>query len=90
MKECVKCGMWCLGIGMLVGGIVVAKNKKLAANINGLCYQAEQKIEDVKQDVQQAAKMAEQKFEDLKENMQNKMSQNSVSNNQEYNSKEKN
>lgn len=90
MKECIKCGMLCLGIGMLVGGIVVAKNRKLAANINGLCNQAEQKFEEVKQDVQQAAKQAEQKFEDLKLNMKEQMSQNVGVNNQEIHSKKKN
>lgn len=67
MKDCIKCGICCLGIGMLVGGIVVAKNRKLAANINGLCNQAEQKFNEVKDDVQNAVEKAQDKIEEMKE-----------------------
>lgn len=59
MKDCIKCGIACLAIGMVVGGIVVAKNKKLASVINDGTDKVAKTFTEVKDDV-------EEKIEEVK------------------------
>ncbi len=72
MKDCIKCGICCLGIGMVVGGIVVAKNKKLASKINEYSSKAEQKFYEVKDDVEDKIDQTKQKIEEMQEDKQQK------------------
>ena len=52
MKDCIKCGITCLVVGMVVGGIVVAKNKKLASVINDGTDKVAKTFAEVKDDVE--------------------------------------
>ena len=70
MKDCIKCGIICLGVGMIVGGIVVAKNKKLANGINQTTSSIAQKFAEMKDD-------AEEKVEELKEMIEEKVEESS-------------
>ena len=63
MNNCIKCGITCLAIGMMVGAIVVAKNKKLASVINDSTNKVTQTFTEVKEDMQD-------KIEEMKETVQ--------------------
>lgn len=63
MNNCIKCGITCLAIGMMVGAIVVAKNKKLASVINDSTNKVTQTFTEVKEDMQD-------KIEEMKESAQ--------------------
>lgn len=63
MNNCIKCGITCLAIGMMVGAIVVAKNKKLASVINDSTNKVTQTFTGVKEDMQD-------KIEEMKDTAQ--------------------
>ena len=63
MNNCIKCGITCLAIGMMVGAIVVAKNKKLASVINDSTNKVTQTFTEVKEDMQD-------KIEEMKDTAQ--------------------
>ena len=63
MNNCIKCGITCLAIGMMVGAIVVAKNKKLASVINDSTNKVTQTFTEVKEDMQD-------KIEEMKDTVQ--------------------
>ncbi len=54
-----KCGIICLGLGMIIGGIVVAKNKKLANQIDEGTDKIGETANDIKQNIQQKIKEAQ-------------------------------
>ena len=61
MKDYLGCGIICLGLGMVIGGIVVAKNKKLAKGIDDGTDKIVETAEDIKDNMQQKIKKAKQK-----------------------------
>ncbi|MBQ8468730.1 MAG: hypothetical protein IJ542_03125 [Clostridia bacterium] len=60
MEDFLKCGIVCLGIGMVIGGIIVAKNKKMATQIDEGTDKIAEKFEEVKDS-------AKEKFEEMKQ-----------------------
>lgn len=61
MKDYFKCGIICLGLGMIIGGIVVAKNKKLAKGIDDGTDKIVETAEDIKDNLQEKISKAKQK-----------------------------
>lgn len=59
IKDCVKSGIIGLGLGMVLGGILVAKNKKLATKIDQCTDTASDKLMELKD-------QAEKKINDAK------------------------
>lgn len=73
MKDFITGGLWGLAVGMVVGGIVVAKNKKLANTIDESTDRAEQKMQEIKDDLMQKVEEAKQSID---QNKKQKLSQN--------------
>ncbi len=67
MKDCIKCGITCLAVGMLAGAVIVAKNKKVAKAINDGTDKISQTFSQVKEDVQE-------KVEEMQDSMQEQSS----------------
>lgn len=74
MKDCIRCGMICLAVGMVIGGIVVAKNKKLAAQIDQSTTKASDALSELKEDMEQKIEDLKQKAEQMKEENSEKTS----------------
>lgn len=53
MEDFIKGSLMGIAAGMIIGGIVVAKNKKLASKIRDGLNKAEDKIQEVKEDLQE-------------------------------------
>lgn len=64
MKDCIKCGLTCLVVGMMAGALIVAKNKKVAKVINDGTKKIAETFTSVKEDV-------EEKVEEMKSSIQN-------------------
>jgi len=56
MGDYIKCGIVFLGIGMVIGGIVVAKNKKMASDIDKGTDKIAEKFEELKEDAKDKLK----------------------------------
>lgn len=82
MENLCKGLMWGFALGMVVGGIAVAKNKKLANKIKSGLSGASEKFEEAKE-------MIEEKIEEAQQMQEQNQSQNS-SGNKEMNKKSKN
>ena len=65
MDRIIKGGLICFGLGMVLGAVVVSKNKKLADGIDDATDNLANKFEDAKE-------MIEDKIQDFKEYSQNK------------------
>ena len=74
MKDCIKCGMVCLAVGMVIGGIVVAKNKKLAAQIDQSTTKASDALNELKEDMEQKIEELKMKTEQMKDDAAEKIS----------------
>lgn len=74
MKDCIRCGMICLAVGMVIGGIVVAKNKKLAYKIDQSTTKASDALSELKEDMEQKIEDLKQKAEQMKEENSEKTS----------------
>lgn len=61
MKEVITSGIIGLAVGMVVGGIVVAKNKKLASKIDEGTDKIAESFEDMKEETKTKIKNAKQK-----------------------------
>ena len=61
MKDYLKCGIICLGLGMVIGGIVVAKNKKLAKGIDDGTDKIVESANDIKENIEQKIDKAKRK-----------------------------
>ena len=75
MNDVIKGGLICFGIGMIVGAIVVSKNKKLATGIDDATDTLTQKFDDAKQMVQdkiQEIKQDNQQINKSKSSSKNK------------------
>ena len=64
MENC-KSFFWGVGLGMAVGAMLVAKNKRLCARIRQFIFDANEKLEDAKE-------MVEDKIEEMSESASQK------------------
>ena len=61
MKDCIGCLVFGFAAGLVVGGIVVAKNKQLAQKIDSGTDKAGEKLEELKDKAQEQMKKAKNK-----------------------------
>lgn len=86
MKDYLKCSILCLGVGMVIGAVVVAKNKPLANKINQKAIKAELELNEFKQGLEQKIEEIQDAMQQAKEDMKS----NNNASQQSQNAKKKN
>lgn len=76
MENCIKSTIVGIGIGMVIGGIIVAKNKKLANKIDQGTDKASDKLMELKDQAEQKMQEVKQKNKKSKTQKSTKASQN--------------
>ena len=66
MKDVITSGIIGIGIGMVIGGIIVAKNKKLAGKIDKGTDKITNAFEEIKTDAKEKIEHAKQKNQNKK------------------------
>ena len=70
MKDCIKCCMFSLGVGFVMGAMITANNKKLAMSMRDVKNMAMEKIEEAKEGIEKIKENIVESVEE-KNNSQN-------------------